>query len=313
MNDGSTKSAPAGARGQSGFLEALRDLFGGWPSRAKPSEPTALETLEELIEEREENEEPLDAHERRLLGNVLRLRGVTAYDVMIPRADIVGVPSQIPLNELLETFTREGHSRMPVYRGTLDDTVGMVHIKDVLAVQTSGQTSGQASGQPFQLGRIIRRVLFVAPAMRALDLLLEMRIKRIHLAMVVDEYGGIDGLITIEDLVEQIVGEIEDEHDELNAPDIVKRSDGSYEADARAPLEALEEIAGPVLTKEERADIDTLGGLVIALAGHVPARGELIQHGSGLEFEVVEADPRRVRRLRLRNLPSLDAMEPETS
>ncbi|MBF0354720.1 MAG: HlyC/CorC family transporter [Alphaproteobacteria bacterium] len=309
MNDGSTKPVPSGARGQGGFLEALRDLFGGWPVRAKPSEPTALETLEELIEEREENEEPLDAHERRLLGNVLRLRGVTAYDVMIPRADIVGVPSQIPLDELLETFTREGHSRMPVYRGTLDDTVGMVHIKDVLAVQTSGQTSGQ----PFQLGRIIRRVLFVAPAMRALDLLLEMRIKRIHLAMVVDEYGGIDGLITIEDLVEQIVGEIEDEHDELNAPDIVKRSDGSYEADARAPLEALEEITGPVLTKEERGDIDTLGGLVIALAGHVPARGELIQHGSGLEFEVVEADPRRVRRLRLRNLPSLDATEPQDS
>ncbi|TAN55268.1 MAG: HlyC/CorC family transporter [Rhodospirillales bacterium] len=305
MNDGSTRPPPSGGRKQNGgFIEALRDLFTAWP-RSRQAELTALETLEELIEEREENEEPLDAHERRLLGNVLRLRDVTAYDVMIPRADIVGVPTSIALNDLLDTFTREGHSRMPVYRGTLDDTVGMVHIKDVLAAVNSGQ--------PFQLGRILRRVLFVAPAMRVLDLLLEMRIKRIHLALVVDEYGGIDGVITIEDLVEQIVGEIEDEHDELNAPDIVKRQDGVYEADARATLKELEEITGPVLTDEERENIDTLGGLVIALAGHVPARGELISHESGLEFEVVEADPRRVRRLRLRNLPPPVRLDPEAS
>lgn len=301
--NGSSGSRPAaaGARGQGGGLTGMVRDWLKERAKARASEPTGLETLEELIEEREENEEPLDAHERRLLGNVLRLQGVTAYDVMIPRADIVGVPSTLSLAELLEVFTREGHSRMPVYRGTLDDAVGMVHIKDVLAAQISGQS--------FQLGRIIRRVLFVAPSMRALDLLLEMRIKRIHLALVVDEYGGIDGLVTIEDLVEQIVGEIEDEHDEMNAPDIVRRSDDMLEADARATVEELEEIVGPVLSQEQRDEIDTLGGLVVALAGHVPARGELIRHESGMEFEVLEADPRRVRRLRVRELPKAQDLE----
>ncbi|MDK9721860.1 MAG: hemolysin family protein [Rhodospirillales bacterium] len=297
----SSRPATAGARGQGGGLTGMVRDWLRERAKGRASDPSGLETLEELIEEREENEEPLDAHERRLLGNVLRLQGVTAYDVMIPRADIVGVPSTLSLAELLEVFTREGHSRMPVYRGTLDDAVGMVHIKDVLAAQISSQ--------PFQLGRIIRRVLFAAPSMRALDLLLEMRIKRIHLALVVDEYGGIDGLVTIEDLVEQIVGEIEDEHDEMNAPDIVRRSDDMLEADARATVEELEEIVGPVLSQEQRDEIDTLGGLVVALAGHVPARGELIRHESGMEFEVLEADPRRVRRLRVRGLPRAGDLE----
>ncbi len=302
MGDGSTRPASAGSKAQgSGLVGAVRDWLKE-KSRSRTVDPTGLETLEELIEEREENEEPLDAHERRLLGNVLRLRDVTAYDVMVPRADIVGVPSTLTLPELLEVFTREGHSRMPVYRGTMDDAVGMVHIKDVLAAEISGQ--------PFQLGRIIRRVLFVAPSMRVLDLLLEMRIKRMHLALVVDEYGGIDGLITIEDLVEQIVGEIEDEHDEMNAPDIVRRPDGHLDADARATVEELEELVGPLLSQEERDEIDTLGGLVVALAGHVPARGELIRHQSGMEFEVLEADPRRVRRLRIRK-PTADADAPQ--
>ncbi|MFA6019195.1 MAG: hemolysin family protein [Rhodospirillales bacterium] len=303
MAEGGSSSRPAtaGARGQGGGLTGMVRDWLRERAKGRASDPSGLETLEELIEEREENEEPLDAHERRLLGNVLRLQGVTAYDVMIPRADIVGVPSTLSLAELLEVFTREGHSRMPVYRGTLDDAVGMVHIKDVLAAQISSQ--------PFQLGRIIRRVLFAAPSMRALDLLLEMRIKRIHLALVVDEYGGIDGLVTIEDLVEQIVGEIEDEHDEMNAPDIVRRSDDMLEADARATVEELEEIVGPVLSQEQRDEIDTLGGLVVALAGHVPARGELIRHESGMEFEVLEADPRRVRRLRVRGLPRAGDLE----
>jgi CBS domain containing-hemolysin-like protein len=307
MSDDGSSSRPTttGGKGQGGRLAGLVRDWLKEKTKSRGLEPTGLETLEELIEEREENEEPLDAHERRLLGNVLRLRDVTAHDVMIPRADIVGVASTLTLPELLEVFTREGHSRMPVYRGTLDDAVGMVHIKDLLAAEISGQ--------PFQLGRIIRRVLFAAPSMRALDLLLEMRIKRIHLALVVDEYGGIDGLVTIEDLVEQIVGEIEDEHDEMNAPDILRRSDEILEADARATVEALEEIVGPVLSQEQRDEIDTLGGLVIALAGHVPTRGELLRHESGMEFEVLEADPRRVRRLRIRLPRDPDFSETEAS
>lgn len=262
--------------------------------RVRPGE-SVRETLEELIEEREEAEAPIDEHERRLLGNILHLRDQTAYDVMVPRADIVAVDTKCALQDLLGVIGEHGHSRFPVYRGTLDDAVGLVHIKDVLMLV--------ASGKPFVLQRIVRKVLFVSPSIRVLDLLLEMRLKRTHMALVVDEYGGIDGLVTIEDLVEQIVGEIEDEHDREVEPDYIEHPDGVIEADARMPLEEFEERVGPLLDDEDREDIDTLGGLVFFLAGRVPGRGELIPHPSGLEFEVVDADPRRIKRLRIRNVP----------
>ena len=253
------------------------------------------ETLEELFEQREDDATPIDEHERRLLSNVLRLRDVSAYDVMVPRADITGVEVNINLEELIQQINSTSHSRYPVYRGTLDDSIGLVHIKDVLMMV--------ASGKPFSLARIVRKVLFVSPSIRVLDLLLEMRLKRTHMALVVDEFGGIDGLVTIEDLVEQIVGEIEDEHDQENEPDFVERPDGVAEADARMPLADFEARFGPMLDEEDREDIDTLGGLVFFLAGRIPSRGELIGHPSGLEFEVVDADPRRIKRLRVRNLP----------
>jgi len=189
-------------------------------------------------------------------------------------------------------MTRLGHSRIPVYRETLDDAIGMVHIKDVLA--------WRGEEESFELAKIVRRVLFVAPSMRVLELLLEMRVKRSHMALVVDEFGGVDGLVTIEDLVEEIVGEIEDEHDHDREPNLVRRPDGAIDADARAEIERLESEFGPILSEDEREDIDTLGGLVFSLAGRVPIRGELIRHPSGVEFEVLEADPRRIRRLRVR-------------
>jgi CBS domain containing-hemolysin-like protein len=160
-----------------------------------------------------------------------------------------------------------------------------------------------APQQP-KLAKIVRPVLFVSPAVRVLDLLLDMRLKRTHMAMVVDEYGGIDGLVTIEDVVEQIVGEIEDEHDTDAAPRMTRRDDGTLIADARATLEEFEGRFGAVFTEDEREATDTLGGLVVRLAGHVPARGELVKHPSGVEFEVIDSDPRRVRRLRVRNLPA---------
>lgn len=269
-----------------GWLKSMRR------SRAGES---VRETLEELIEEREEAEIPIDDHERRLLGNVLHLRDVTAADLMVPRADIVAIDTKATIQDLNGVIASTGHSRYPVYRGTLDDVIGLIHIKDVLMLL--------ADGKPFALNRIVRRVLFVAPSIRALDLLLEMRLKRTHMALVVDEYGGIDGLITIEDLVEQIVGEIEDEHDEAEEPDFIEHPDGVIEADARTPLEDLEARFGPLLDEEDREDIDTLGGLVSYLAGRVPARGELIPHPIGLEFEVVDADPRRIKRLRVRSHP----------
>jgi CBS domain containing-hemolysin-like protein len=216
---------------------------------------------------------------------------------MVPRVDIVAADVEISLEELIETMSSVGHSRLPVYRGTLDEVVGIVHIKDVIEFVQHDR--------PFDITNILRRVLVVAPSMRVLDLLLDMREKRVHMALVVDEYGGIDGLVTIEDLVEEIVGEIEDEHDIDEGPKLVWRSDGTLLADARTTIEEFEEMVGPVLDGEEREeDIDTLGGLIFTLAGRVPGRGELIEHTpSGISFEVIDADPRRIKRLRLRNLP----------
>ena len=258
--------------------------------------------VEELIERHEAPSEPgapdgvasgLDAQERALLGNVLRLRGITAYDVMVPRADIMAIPESHTLTETIALIQTEGHSRYPVYRNGLDDIVGMVHIKDVFAA------IGKEAD--FSLAAILRRPRFVVPSIPVLDLLLQMRQARVHMALVVDEYGGIDGLITIEDLVETIVGDISDEHDEIKAQQITERPDGALDLDARTPIAAFEEKLGTILTDEERAaDIDTVGGLVFTLAGRVPARGELVSHPSGLEFRILEADPRRIRRLRVR-------------
>jgi magnesium and cobalt transporter len=284
--------------------ESRRGLWQRLRQRIKPrGEGSLREAIEEIIEEIEESEgedgegASIGDHERLLLANILKLRHLTAYDVMVPRADIVAVEVSTPFPELLALIAREGHSRLPVYRDTLDDIVGFVHIKDVIPYATDPAA--------FRLAEAKRDVLIVAPSMLALDLLLEMRRSRRHMALVVDEYGGIDGLITIEDLVEEIVGEIEDEHDLETAPLLQQRPDGSILADARVDLEQFEALVGPILTEDEReADLDTLGGLVVSLAGRVPARGELFKHpASGMTLEVVDADPRRLRRLRVRNLP----------
>ena len=239
----------------------------------------------------------LDRQERALIANVLRLRGATADDVMVPRADIVAMPVDLTWEQAVELIRREGHSRMPVYREQLDDVVGMVHIKDVFA------WDGKPEG--FRLEAILRRPLMVAPQIPVLDLLLQMRVARVHLALVVDEYGGIDGLLTIEDLVETIVGDIADEHDEQDAPMVTERADGTLDLDARMKVEDFEARLGKILTEEEReADIDTIGGLVFTVAGRVPARGEVISHASGTEFRVLDSDARRIRRLRVK-LPVL--------
>lgn len=265
-------------------------------------EGSVREALDELIEDAgSEDEEPLGEDERMLLANILSLRDRSVEDVMVPRADIIAVEAEASLSEVIELMTNSGHSRLPVYRETLDDAIGMVHIKDVLAWR--GRDS------EFRLAKLVRRVLFVAPSMQVLQLLLEMRASRSHMALVIDEFGGVDGLVTIEDLVEEIVGEIADEHDRGEEPTVNRLPDGSLDADARLSLEALEAQVGPVLTNEECDEIDTVGGLVVSLAGRVPIRGELIRHSSGLEFEVVEADPRRVRRVRVRQ-PAVPSPRP---
>jgi len=276
-----------------GLLHRLGSRF-GWKGESSLRESIA-ELMQEAAEPPPPGEAPeLDSQERALIANVLRLRGTTAYDVMVPRADIVAIRADATLEAALALIRREGHSRLPVYREQLDEIVGMVHIKDVYGYV----------GKPeaFRLEEILRQPLLVAPQIPVLDLLFQMRQKHMHLALVVDEYGGIDGLVTIEDLVEEIVGDIADEHDEAEASMITERPDGAFDVDARLSIAALEERLGPVLTAEERmADLDTVGGLVVTLAGRVPTRGEVVRHPAGLDFRVLDADARRVRRLRIRH------------
>ena len=273
--------------------------------RGRNGESTSRDSLEELMGERDDAEIPLDPDERALVANVLALRDRSVEDAMVPRPDIVAAEVEASLAEVIEIMTREGHSRIPVYRESLDDALGMIHIKDVLAWRDKPTT--------FRIGKILRRVLFVAPSMKVLELLLEMRVKRCHMALVVDEFGGVDGLVTIEDLVEEIVGDIHDEHDRSPEDTLVRWADGTLDVDARTEIEVLEQEYGPILLDEERDEIDTLGGLVFALSGRVPIRGELVRHSSGLEFEILDADPRRIRRLRIRRVPVLEAIPADSS
>ncbi len=278
--------------------------------RLRNTEQSVRDSIAELVQEADAEEaaghahEPagLDAHERALIANVLRLREITADDVMVPRPDIIAMRADVTLSQAIAQLRKEGHSRMPVYRDNLDDLVGMVHIKDVFAF-----TGSEAE---FSVEKIIRKPLMVAPQITVLDLLLQMRQTRTHLALVVDEYGGIDGLVTIEDLVETIVGDIADEHDEIEGPMLVERPDGALDLNALLPVEEFEAKLGPVLSEDERdADIETVGGLVFNLAGRVPTKGEIIPHPSGIEFLVLEADARRIRRLRARRTITPEAEE----
>ena len=290
-------SANDDSRKTTGIAAWLKGLRG-----SRNGDTSLRDRVEALIDEREERAEPIDPEEHTLIANVLKLGTVTVYDVMVPRADIDAVEAGTPLDEVIAVMTRQGHSRIPVYQGTLDDAIGMIHIRDVLGAIDKANGRGRRPG----LRRLVRELLFVAPSMRVLDLLLQMRKSRIHMALVVDEYGGIDGLVTIEDLVEEIVGEIEEEHEAAIAPRMEETADGSLIVDARLPIEEFEVKAGPLVTgSEEEGDVDTLGGFVSVLAGRVPVRGELVVHdASGLEFEVIDADPRRVKRLRVRNMPA---------
>lgn len=264
------------------------------------SETSLREAIEDYIEETpdEAASDPAERHERLLLSNILKLRNFTVVDVMIPRADIVAVNAGASQEELLALLAEKQYSRLPVYEETLDHVLGTIHIKDVLAAL--------ARGQRVDVKGMIREIPIVSPAMPVLDLIMEMRQSRRHMAMVVDEYGGIDGLVTIGDVIEAIVGEIDDEHDGAAPAQIIERPDGVIVADARVDIEEFEERFGFILSEEEREESDTLGGLVCMLAGRVPARGEILTHPSGLVFEVQDADPRRVHTLKIRKIPGRD-------
>ena len=253
--------------------------------------------------------------ESAMLQSILGLRERRVVDVMVPRADIISVQKDITLGELLKIFATQAHSRLVVYEDTLDDAIGMVHIRDLIALMTGRAADAAAQADapqagldltavdlsmPLSAAKLVREILFAPPSMPVLDLLAKMQATRIHLALVVDEYGGTDGVVSIEDIVEQIVGEIDDEHDDEEAPGVVRQPDGSYLADARANLEDVTAIVGPDFDVGEIAhEVDTLGGYIATRIGRVPVRGELVPGPGRFEIEVLDADPRRVKKLKI--------------
>jgi CBS domain containing-hemolysin-like protein len=272
------------------FWSGLRTLLFG-----DDGETTLRDEIEEMIESHE-GEIPavgdLTPVERQMLRNLLHFGERTADDISVPRGEIIAVESTISFEELVAAFAEAGHSRLPVYEGSLDSCIGMVHIKDVFTLQVSG------APPPEDISALIRTPLFVPESMGVLDLLARMRAQRVHLAIVVDEFGGTEGLVTIEDVVEEIVGEIEDEHDEEMPGMLIPLEDGIWDADARTELDEVAETIDARLADVEE-DVETLGGLAVVLAGHVPQLGEVVEHPSGWRLEITDSDTRRVNRLRL--------------
>ncbi len=274
-----------------GFFSKLRGLFGRQADG---------EFADALDDGQREAAQRLPRARREMIERVIAFDEKRVADVMAPRADIIAVDIETPLDGLIEAFAEAGHSRLPVYRGDLDDPVGMIHIKDVVALIANPASLVPGDG-PI-LKKIRRNVLYVPPSMLVTDLLLRMQASRVHMALVIDEFGGTDGLLTIEDLVEEIVGDINDEHDDDEAPTIVARQGGGWEADGRVEFAKFAATTG-ITVESDAEEVDTLGGLVVALAGRVPQRGEVLSHPSGHDFEVVEADARKVRKVRIRRTP----------
>jgi CBS domain containing-hemolysin-like protein len=297
------------------FTRTFRALFGLKPGSIRAD-------LKDVLDDLSPNESGFSPEESRMLKNILGLRERRVGDVMVPRADIIAVQQDIQIGELVKVFENAGHSRLVAYNDTLDDPIGMVHIRDLIAFMTARAAVDPEKNakrkkplpagldfktldlaMPLSVANIVREILFVPPSARVIDLLARMQAKQIHLALVVDEYGGTDGIVSIEDIVEQIVGDIADEHDEDESADVVRQPDGSYVADARAKIEDVVGIVGHDFDIGDAAEeVDTLGGYLVTRAGRLPLRGELIPGPGLFEFEVLDADPRRVKRVRIRRL-----------
>ena len=274
--------------GRSRLWRGMRALIFG------ESEPTLREEIEDAIDEAEDSRPiagDLSTAERQMLRNLLHFGERTAGEIAVTRGDIMAVPSRIDFDALVRAFADAGHSRLPVYGESLDQVVGMIHIKDVFEVQVD-------HSRDRSIHALMRNPLFVPESMGVIELLARMRAERMHLAIVVDEFGGTEGLVTIEDVVEEIVGDIEDEHD-IDEPGMLTMLDeGLWEADARLELEELQKAVDPRLTAEDD-EVDTLGGLVFLMAGHVPVKGECVTHQSGWKIEAIDSDPRKIIRVRL--------------
>jgi len=300
---------------EASWFERLLQTFG------LGEEPDLRELIEDALAR--SKSDTLSTQERSMLRRILQFGTLTVEDVMVPRADIIAVDDTVSVAELMEMFRQAEHSRVPVYHETLDDPRGMVHIRDLMSWITSeaeADKEGTLNLAKVDLPRsiasinILREILYVPGSMSVLDLLLKMQTTRLHLALVVDEYGGTDGLVSIEDLVEEVVGDIADEHDVEDEPLIKSDPRLGLVADARTPISDLEKyLALELASEEQEEEVDTLGGLVFAIAGRIPARGELVRHPSGIEFEVLDADPRRIKKLRIHLPPATETEQAESA
>ncbi len=272
----------------------LKNLLSKFLSSNISKNGSLKENLETVLDTAKKDDENISKQERLMLLNVLKMDQIRSTDIMIPRADIGAVEVNDSFKKVLEVFIKESHSRVPVYEKNLDNIIGMIHIKDLVKYQNEGNFE-----EGF-LKKIKREVIEIPPSMPVLDLLMKMQLTRLHMGIVIDEYGGTDGLVTIEDVIEEITGEIEDEHDEQNMPMLIKTSPNSFEASARVEIEEFEKLSKINFLKDyNNEDVDTLGGLVVAIAGRVPQRGEIIKHESGLTFEINDADPRRIKSIKI--------------
>ncbi|MDA7763443.1 hemolysin family protein [Pelagibacterales bacterium] len=250
------------------------------------------EDLETVLDNKSNNTDGISKQERVMLMNILKIDEILARDIMIPRAEIIALEESISFDEAIKIFVEGAHSRIPIYNEQLDNITGMLHIKDLVKYQTENDIKGNF------IDSIKKDILHIPPSMPALDLLIKMQLTRLHMGVVIDEYGGVDGLITIEDVIEEITGEIEDEHDDKDVSMFIKLSPNTFEANARLSIVELEKISQIQLINEDD-DTDTIGGLVATVAGRVPQRGEIIKHDSGIVFTILDADPRRIKTIKI--------------
>ena len=272
----------------------IRELFKKFFFKKNTENNNLKQSIETVLDNDLKGTEGISKHERLMLLNILKIDGIRSSDIMIPRADIGAVELNDSFEKVLEVFIKEAHSRVPIYEKNLDNIIGMIHIKDLVNYQNQKKTETNF------LQNLKREILEIPPSMPVLDLLLKMQLTRLHMGIVIDEYGCTDGLVTIEDVIEEITGEIEDEHDEKNLPMLIKSSLNTFEASARIEIDELQKVTNvEFLNSYDNEDVDTLGGLIFSIAGRVPQRGEIIKHTSGTTFEIKDADPMKIKSVKV--------------
>ena len=272
----------------------IRKLFKKFSFKKNTENNNLKQSIETVLDNDLKGTEGISKHERLMLLNILKIDGIRSSDIMIPRADIGAVELNDSFEKVLEVFIKEAHSRVPIYEKNLDNIIGMIHIKDLVNYQNQKKTETNF------LQNLKREILEIPPSMPVLDLLLKMQLTRLHMGIVIDEYGCTDGLVTIEDVIEEITGEIEDEHDEKNLPMLIKSSLNTFEASARIEIDELQKVTNvEFLNSYDNDDVDTLGGLIFSITGRVPQRGEIIKHTSGTTFEIKDADPMKIKSVKV--------------